>query len=283
MVLRHQAIVTDEHYEAIFAGIKALGFIIKKAKNLYAHTYGYSATEMERAEDINQLANDPEVKMVFFGGGDGSIELLPYLDYEAIGRKPKIYLSYSDGTSILNAIYVKTGMVTYYGQAPGQYAEVSEYDYQQFVDFCMKQDVKEMKHKSEWKTLNSGKASGILIGGYLLNFALLLGSAEYQPDLTKEYILFLEDSEYFFGVPYVSALLANIEQSSFMPRVRGLLFGNYSVQPNPDLYGRLTRIGTRWNIPVCYCDDFGHGCNNGILAIGAHATLDADIQKLIYD
>lgn len=265
-----------------FENLKELGFRIKEAKHLYADTYGYASTELERAEDINELAADEVVKMVFFGGGDGSIELLPYLDYESIQRHPKIYLSYSDGTSILNAIYIKTGLITFYGQMPGIFSGISEYNYQQFVDFCMKQDIHEMKHNSEWYTLSSGSGSGILIGGYLLNFALLLGSEKFQLDRNQEYILFLEDHERYFGVPYVSALLSSIEQSSFMTRVRGLLFGNYSNQTNQYLLGRLARIGEKWKIPVCYCDDFGHGENHAILAIGAKVTLDADEKKLIY-
>lgn len=42
-------------------------------------------------------------------------------------------MSYSDGTSILNAIYANTGITTYYGQTPGLFADFNEYDRKQFV------------------------------------------------------------------------------------------------------------------------------------------------------
>ncbi len=48
--------------------------------------------------------------MVLFGGGEGGNELLPYIDFENIATHPKIVCSYSDGTTILNAIYTKTVM-----------------------------------------------------------------------------------------------------------------------------------------------------------------------------
>lgn len=54
------------------------------------------------------------MKLVFFGRGYRSVDLLPYIDYESIKEKPKLLLSHSDGTSILNAIYVKVGVTTYY-------------------------------------------------------------------------------------------------------------------------------------------------------------------------
>lgn len=275
-------IATKEVYAPFYEGIRNAGFIVKEAKNLYASTYGYSATEQERAEDINELAADESVKMVLFDGGEGAVELLPYLDYEVIGKNPKMYLSFSDGTTILNAIYRKTGIMTLYGQAPYLFANMTEYDKQQFVDFCMKRDVKEMKHNSSWRSLHRGYASGILIGGYLLNFLLLLGNPEYTLDLNQEYILFLEDHEMFFNIPCISGMLSSLEQHPFMSCVKGLLFGNYSDQANPDLYGKLARIGERWNIPVCYCDDFGHGKNHAILRIGAKAQLDADAKTLTY-
>ena len=275
-------IVTDARYEPIFRGIEEHGFRVKKAKNLYANTYGYSATEQERADDINELVSDDNVKMILFGGGEGAIELLPYIDFENIKKHPKIFLSYSDGTSLLHTIYAKTGLITYYGQDPSLFATVSDYNDQQFIDFCMTGDVKEMKHNSEWRTLSHGIGAGTLIGGYLTNFALLLGTDEYKLDYNQDYVLFLEDHEMFFGVPYLSAILAFIEQSKLMPHVRGLLFGNYCDEGNQDLFARLARLGKKWNIPVCYCDDFGHGTNHAILGIGCQVILDANNQKLIY-
>ena len=95
--------VTPDDYAKIISGIEAKGFRVKTGSRLYRHTYGYAASETERADDLNEMVSDKDVKLVLFGGGYGSIELLPYIDYEAIRRHPKLFSSHSDGTSILNA------------------------------------------------------------------------------------------------------------------------------------------------------------------------------------
>jgi len=46
-----------------------------------------------------------------------SNSILPYIDYEALKRNPKIIIGYSDVTAILLAIFAQTGIVTYYGPA----------------------------------------------------------------------------------------------------------------------------------------------------------------------
>lgn len=48
-------------------------------------------------------------------GGFNSNQLLRYLDYELIRRNPKLFCGYSDITALSNAIYAKTGLITYSG------------------------------------------------------------------------------------------------------------------------------------------------------------------------
>ncbi|NLG88822.1 MAG: LD-carboxypeptidase [Clostridiaceae bacterium] len=62
--------------------------------------------------------------------------------------------------------------------------------------------------------------------------------------------------------------------------VAGLIFGHYSLTQYPELFQRLERLGKKHNIPVVYCDDFGHGVNHAILPIGRIARLDAGSKSL---
>ncbi|MEG0852664.1 MAG: LD-carboxypeptidase [Angelakisella sp.] len=273
-------IATVENYANIISGIEAKGFHVKTGKNLYKSTYGYLASETERADDLNEMVLDEEVKLIFFGGGNGSIELLPYINYQNIAKHPKLFLSYSDGTSILNAIYSKTGLVTYYGQTPGEFAELQPYTYHQFSAHLLKQDAGSFVSNSKWYSLYKGVCEGILIGGYTLNFALSVNTEYLHIDKNKKYILFLEDHERFNCVAAVSMLLSHIEQNWTMENVAGLLFGNYSDTISNELLGRLTRFGERYHVPVAYCDDFGHGKNHAILPIGSSAILDTNNNSL---
>ena len=59
------------------------GFKVKFAKNLFRNTCGYSATAKEKAEDINAMFADKEVKMIWCAkGGNNSNSVFEYLDYE---------------------------------------------------------------------------------------------------------------------------------------------------------------------------------------------------------
>lgn len=119
-------------YEKIRDNIERMGFKVKFGKNIFNDTYEYAASAEERADDLNSLVSDDEVKMVLFCGGDGAVEILPYIDYENVRRHPKIFSSFSDATSILNAIHSQTGLTTYYGFGAGQFEDLRYYDYRQF-------------------------------------------------------------------------------------------------------------------------------------------------------
>ena len=68
---------------------------------------------------------DPSVKGIFSAiGGDDSVHILPYIDYETIKNHPKIFMGYSD-TTVSHFIMNKAGVVSYYG--PSVMAEFGEY------------------------------------------------------------------------------------------------------------------------------------------------------------
>ena len=96
-------LVTPEWAAPIVSALESMGYAVKLPPNLYARGWGYAASPEQRAADFNALIADPTVRLVFFGGGEGADDLLPLLDYDAARANPKLYLSYSDGTSILNA------------------------------------------------------------------------------------------------------------------------------------------------------------------------------------
>ena len=94
--------------------IEEKGFKVKFSENLFSNTNGYSSSAKEKADDINKMFSDKEVKMIWCAkGGQNSNSVLDYLDYEKIKNNPKIICGYSDITSLTNAIYQKTGLVTF--------------------------------------------------------------------------------------------------------------------------------------------------------------------------
>ena len=280
-------LATEESIAPSVTALEALGYRVRLAPQIFAHGWDYAATPEERAESFNALIRDPEVRLVFFGGGEGADDIVPLLDYEAARRDPKLYLSYSDGTSILNPIHAKAGLVTLYGQTPGRFPDTiakypTDYNLRQFTAFTTTRP-KHHTAAAPWRTLVPGRAAGMLVGGYLANTIFAAATGQLLPEVAGDLILFVEDNKMFNGIEAFSAHIARLEQCGIMPHVRGLLFGHYSVPADEQVLTRLTRLGEKWNIPVAYSDDFGHGENSAILPIGIRAALDTGKCTLEYD
>ena len=272
-------------YAQIARTIEGLGFRVKLGRNIFKRTYGYLASEQERADDLNSMVTDGDVRMILFGGGWGASEILPLIDYENIACHPKRFSSYSDGTSILGAVYAKTGLVTYYGLGAGAFECLTDYDRAQFLThFVEGKRTAALTGNGGWRILRPGVCEGTLTGGYTINFALLLAGA-YSPAFTQhsgKHILFLEDHERFNDVGGVSVYLSHIEQHPFIESVTGLVFGHYADNVPAELLQRLERFGEKHRIPVVYCDDFGHYTRHSVLPIGVRAALDTATQTLAF-
>ncbi len=276
-------IVKSGEYDAIFAAIESFGFKVKPASNPYADGWGFAASPEQRAEAIHELVRDKSVSLIFFGGGEGADDVLPYLDFSLIKSNPKLWMSFSDGTSILNAIHFRTGLPMLYGQCPSDFEKrMNPYNQENFMTHVCGIGQRRHLKNSRWITLTPGVASGELSAGYLDNYTYLANGGWIVPE-DKDYILCLEEHQMFFIPEHVSDELARLENSPMMAHCRGILFGEYSPEPDGKLLSRLTTLGRKHGIPVIYCSDFGHGEENkAILEIGASVTLNADTQELIY-
>ncbi len=254
--------------------LRDLGYKVKYSENLFSTSDTYAGSVEERASDLNAMIADPEVKMIYFGGGEVGNELLPYIDYEKIKQNPKILCSYSDSTTILNAINHMTGLVTFYGSSPRFFENgASSYTLLNFEKRLRSTDTDYVKN-STWRAITHGKAEGRLVGGYLWNFACLLGLDWYKDLPDGDIILFIEDHEKFSPPAMVAKFFATIGHRGGFDRVKALIFGHYSQNESPVIDDILRRIGEKYNIPVVRTEDFGHGENGAILPISVKARLD---------
>lgn len=266
--------ITPEAVDRAERSLRLCGFQVRKAAHLFSDTWGYAGSDTERADDFHELIADPDVKMLLFTGGEVSSDILPLLDFDLIEKNRKIIASYSDGTSILEFIAARCKMITYYGISVHTFEDLRYQNWLSFESVLMKGDTR-YEPCSPWTILNGGTASGILTGGYIENFALLLGTPYFTFDPSQEYLLFLEDHEKFHEPAVVARYMARIEQDPLFEHVKGLIFGHYSETHYRQLDEILQRVGKRHGIPVVYTDDFGHGINQEILPIGIPARLDA--------
>ena len=104
-------------YELGKKRLEQLGFNVVTMKNaLKGIEYLYNHPE-KRAEDFMEAIVDKDIKGIICNiGGDDTIRLLPYIDFEAIANNPKVFMGYSD-TTINHFVMQKAGVVSYYGPA----------------------------------------------------------------------------------------------------------------------------------------------------------------------
>ena len=104
-------------YELGKKRLEQLGFNVVTMRNaLKGIEYLYNHPE-KRAEDFMEAILDKDIKGIICNiGGDDTIRLLPYIDFEAIANNPKVFMGYSD-TTINHFMMQKAGVVSYYGPA----------------------------------------------------------------------------------------------------------------------------------------------------------------------
>jgi muramoyltetrapeptide carboxypeptidase LdcA involved in peptidoglycan recycling len=108
--------ITEDVIKIAIKRFEELKINVTFSKHIAEKDYFNSSSVKSRAEDLNEAFEDPTVKMIITAiGGYNSNEILPYLDYDLIKKNPKILYGYSDITAILNGIYTRTSLVTYYG------------------------------------------------------------------------------------------------------------------------------------------------------------------------
>ena len=72
--------------------LERLGYRVKLGEHVAAQRGYFAGTDAQRLSDLNAMLNDPQVKAIFaIRGGYGSPRLLPFVDYRAVRRQPKIF------------------------------------------------------------------------------------------------------------------------------------------------------------------------------------------------
>jgi muramoyltetrapeptide carboxypeptidase len=75
-----------------------------------------TTTIEKRLQDLHDAYADPKVRCIIPAmGGSSANQLLKHIDYDLVKKDPKIICGLSDITALAEALYAKTGIVTYYG------------------------------------------------------------------------------------------------------------------------------------------------------------------------
>ena len=272
--------VTEKNLEEFNNSILLMegsGYKLKIGKNVFANPTGYGATAEQKAEDLNRMFADDEVKMVWCAkGGFNSNSIFDLIDYELVKRNPKILCGYSDTTAIANMIYEKTGLVTFSGQTfKGLSACETEYCYKEIIKRFQDGSLELGVQGEEYKTIKQGVEEGQLIGGNL-NLTSGMVSGKYSIDFTDK-ILFLEELGFETEPAMASNFLYYMKQNGVFDKVRGIWLGNYTHESGIKLEDiLLDTIGDEFKGPIIKSENFGHIDKKTVIPIGTIARIDTN-------
>lgn len=270
--------VIDENIEEVKKAKEIVendGFKVLFSKNLFSNTNQYTATAKEKAEDINDMFRNKDVKMIWCAkGGNNSNSVFEYLDFELIKQNPKIICGYSDITSLTNIIHEKTGIVTFSATNFKTIAtDETDYSYQEAINRFVNCSLEFRKEESGYKTIREGIAEGELVGGNL-SLTTQLVSGKYKIDF-KDKILFIEELGFESSPVLVSNNLYYMKQNGVFNKIKGLWLGNYEHESNIELEKILLDvIGDDYNFPIIKSNNFGHIENKTVIPIGTKARID---------
>ena len=262
-------------------------------ENGFRVTYSTNCREMDsfssssvesRAADLHEAFADPDVKAVMACiGGFNVNQILPYIDYDLIKANPKILCGYSDITALLNAVYARTGMVTYHAPHLAALGFLREREYtHRYLTACLMNEepvpVVPSETAGSYTVLQEGFCEGEIVGGNLCTLNLLQGTP-YMPDL-RDRVLFIEDDnimgDYF---PYeFDRNLQSLLQAGGAESVRGIVFGRFdeSCKLTEDTIRAIIKGKVPAGIPVVFGADFGHVFPMISFPIGGRVQLSAE-------
>ena len=305
-------------YELGLSALRGLGLKIKEYPSATkADKFLYDNPEF-RANDINMAFADQEVKAINASiGGEDSVRILPFIDIELIKKNPKIFMGYSDSTTI-NTYLNQNGLVTFngpsvmagfaqWGFSPREYQDhikamlfenQANFEYRAFAEFTTSYldwcDVPRPNEKFKtqanpgWTWLQGeGQVHGRLFGG-CIDVLEMMKNTKFWPtaDFWQDKILFLEKAEDEPSADRLGFVLRNYGMQGVFDKISALLIGR--ARGNNDKQNtalneavlNVVRLEFKNDkLPIVTNMDFGHTDPQWILPLGIEAIIDCDAKS----
>jgi muramoyltetrapeptide carboxypeptidase len=237
----------------------------------------FAGSAVRRARELEEMFVRDEVRAILCArGGYGSNYLLDLLHLETIRAHPKIFVGYSDLTTLLTWFYDAAGLVTFHGPMVAKdFAHPGRVDPASWQLALNQPSPWPLQLDSDVKSLVEGRAEGILYGGCLSMLVASLGTP-YEIR-TAGTILFLED---IATKPFqIDRMLMQLKLGGKLTEVKGIIFGEMldCVQERNQSYTLeevILRVVGDLGVPVAYGLRSGHvSRGNMTLPLGVRAAL----------
>ena len=248
--------------EKLLMFLRKTGYKVRVSPCIYRKENGSYDTGKDRAQALMELFSDPQIEEIYdISGGDMGNEILDYLDFQKIGESRAQFWGYSDLTTVLNAVYTKTGKSGVLYQIRNLMDETwGETQRRRYLN-------RETLFCPEMKMLRGESMEGILVGGNIRCFLKLAGTP-YFPDPQGKILLLEARSG---QVPQMVSCLSQLKSMGVFEQIRGVLLGTFSQMERenaaPDILSLLEQFAGS-SMPVAGTRDIGHGPDAMAISIG---------------
>ncbi len=231
----------------------------------------FAACAENRAAELMKFYKDDHIKHVFdISGGDIANELLPYLDFELIADSNKTFWGYSDLTTIINAIYTKTGKHSVLYQIKNLAGDCSEMQFDRLSGYLNNNSNELFDVKFD--ILNGSSLSGIVVGGNI-RCLLKLAGTPYFPDM-RDKLLLLEALG--STTAQTATYLSQLKQMGVFNKISGIILGTFTkmeqTAASPTAEELVLNI-TDQKLPVAKTYEVGHNSNSKAIIIGKKINI----------
>jgi len=206
--------------------LRLLGFQPTYSDAVFARDEYLAGSAHLRARDLMEAWSDPTIAgIVAARGGYGSVQILPLIDAAVVRRQPKVFVGYSDNTSLLIWLMQAAGLVAFHGpMIEGRFARgEAGYDRNSFLACVANATPAGEVVDPRLETMQAGEARGVLVGGTLTQLVASLGTP-YAFDPPPGCVLFLDDVA---ERPYrLDRMLTQLRFSGLLARAAAIVFNS---------------------------------------------------------
>ncbi len=257
--------------------LESMGFNVVVGKYVYSSDGFLASAPQQRASDLMNMFENPEIKAIIpTRGGVGVADIIPYLDYSAINRNPKILTGYSDITVLLNVLYIWSNIITFHSLLLLDFRKTTPaYNFNQFFAATSTISSRRLDNPPEIPLISRvpGNVTGTIVGGNLTSFVDTLGTP-FEVD-TSGRILFIEETHE--SISRVYRLLSHLIHAGKLQDCAGIIMGectNCEIAYGKSYEDLINEVIVPLGKPLMTNLASGHGIYKMAIPIGATANLN---------
>ncbi len=260
------------------SALESMGFRVQCDDRILESFRYLAGDDSARAEELMRAFEDPAIRaVVALRGGYGCSRLIPLLVEERFRHHPKIFMGFSDLTTLHLYFQNRLAWITFHGPMALSPAlgTISPDQAEHLMSLWTDPDYRPRLSFPQLETIYPGVAEGVLTGGCLSVIAASIGTPyEIQ---TEGKILFLEDQG---EPPYrLDRMITHLFLAGKLQSLSGILLGDFlDCEPTQGNYSAmevLRDLLAPFNIPVLANFPAGHGAGNWALPLGIAVRMDA--------